>query len=94
MALLDSGEPIDLIVSDLSMPGLDGIATIAEAQRRRPGLPAILLTGFASNAAELAVGGAVSGSFSLLRKPVTLTQLADRIELLLQPTSHARVGTA
>ena len=41
------------------------------------------LTKVVQVAGELAVGGAVSGSFSLLRKPVTLAQLAERIELLL-----------
>jgi CheY-like chemotaxis protein len=46
--MLDTGEPIDLIVSDLSMPGMDGIALVREANRRRPRLPAILLTGFAT----------------------------------------------
>ena len=81
--LLDAGEAVDLLVTDLSMPRMDGLALIREAQRRRPGLPAVLLTGFATNAAELAVGGAVSGTFSLLRKPVPLAELADRIAVLL-----------
>ncbi len=80
---LDSGLFIDLLLSDLSMPGMDGLALIREAQRRRPGLPAILLTGFASNAAELALGGALSGTFSLLRKPATAKQIAERAETLI-----------
>jgi PAS domain S-box-containing protein len=87
LALLDAGEEVDVLVSDLSMPGMDGIAVIREAQRRRPGLPAILLTGFAGNAAELAIGGAVSGTFSLLRKPVTAEQLGERVAVLLEGAS-------
>jgi hypothetical protein len=43
----------------------------------------ILPTGFATNAAELAVGGAVSGSFSLLRKPIAAAALAERIQVLV-----------
>jgi PAS domain S-box-containing protein len=89
LALLDGGEPIDLIVSDLSMPGMDGIALVREANRRRPKLPAILLTGFATNAAEIAVGGAVSGLFSLLRKPVTEQELVERVAMLLEGTEVA-----
>jgi PAS domain S-box-containing protein len=81
---LDAGETVDLVVSDLSMPGLDGIAVIREAQRRKTGLPAILLTGFATDAAELAVGGALSGTFSLLRKPVMAEQISERVETLLE----------
>ena len=70
MALLGPGETIDILVTDLSMPGMDGLALIRAAQVRRPGLPAVLLTGYAGDGAALAMGGAVSGSFSLLRKPV------------------------
>ncbi|HEY8612277.1 MAG TPA: response regulator [Roseomonas sp.] len=82
--LLDQGKPVDLLVSDLSMPGMDGLMLIREAQRRRPGLPAILLTGFVTNAAEIAIGGALSGGFSLLNKPVDGRRLADRVAVLLE----------
>jgi ActR/RegA family two-component response regulator len=63
---------------------MNGLAVIREAQRRRRGLRAILLTGFVSNAAEIAVSGALSGSFSLVRKPATISQLAERVAMLLE----------
>jgi PAS domain S-box-containing protein len=84
LAALDAGEEAALLVCDLSMPGMDGITLIREAHRRRPKLPAILLTGFPTNAAEIAVGRAVSGMFSLLRKPVTRQILVERVAVLLQ----------
>jgi CheY-like chemotaxis protein len=84
--LLRSPAVVDVLVTDLSMPGLDGLAVIRQAQRQRAGLPAVLLTGYAGHGAELAVGGLVSGAFSLVRKPVTAAQLADRIEALLAVT--------
>jgi len=65
------------------MPGMDGLAVIRAAQERRPGLPAVLLTGYAGDGAALAVGGAVSGTFSLLRKPVSGVLLVDRVRALL-----------
>jgi CheY-like chemotaxis protein len=83
LALLAQGERADIIVSDLTMPSMDGLALIRAAQERRPGLPAVLLTGYAGDGATLAVGGAITGAFSLLRKPVSGTQLADRITALL-----------
>lgn len=86
---LDASEVVDLLVSDLSMPGMDGLMTIREAQRRRPGLPAILLTGFATDAAELALGGVISGSFSLLRKPIEASALAERIAVMLKGVEAA-----
>nr|WP_294509053.1 PAS domain S-box protein [uncultured Rhodopila sp.] len=83
LAALAAGDRVDIIVSDLTMPGMDGLALIRMAQQQRPGLPAVLLTGYAGDGAALAVGGALSGSFSLLRKPVSGLQLADRINALL-----------
>ena len=63
---------------------MNGIALLHAAQVRRPRLPAILLTGYAGDAANQAIGGAISGSFSLLRKPVSGAQLTDRIATLLE----------
>ena len=83
LALLDAGEPVDMIVSDFSMPGMDGVSLIQAARQRRPGLPALLLTGFAGEAATLAIKAAGCGPISLLRKPVSAEQLADRIAALL-----------
>ena len=90
MALLAQGERVDIIVSDLTMPVMDGLAVIHAAQERRPGLPAVLLTGYAADEAALAVGGAISGSFSLLRKPVSGMQLVDRITALLATRNVVR----
>ena len=74
---------VDVLVTDLSMPGIDGLELIRQAQKLRPGLPAVLLTGYAGHGAQLAIGGSVSSAFALLRKPVPVAQLADRIEALL-----------
>ena len=82
LALLDVGERFDLLIADLSMPGMDGIALINEARLRRPGMPAILLTGYAADVAE--VGAESSpGAFVILRKPATERQLTECIEMLL-----------
>jgi PAS domain S-box-containing protein len=83
LAILSSGAPVDALVTDLAMPGMDGLAVIRAAQERCPGLPAVLLTGYAGDGASLAVSGAVTGTFSLLRKPVSGVQLIDRIRALL-----------
>jgi PAS domain S-box-containing protein len=82
--LLVADENVDVLVTDLSMPGMDGLSLIRKAQALRPRLRAILLTGHAGDAASLAVGGAVSGGVSLLRKPVSGEQLADSVASLLE----------
>jgi len=83
IALLGDGFCVDALVTDLSMPQVDGLAVIKAAQQRQPRLPAILLTGYAGDDAALAVSGAISGTFSLLRKPVEDSQLIDRLRTLL-----------
>ncbi len=80
---LSSSEHVDAVVTDLSMPGVDGLAVIRGVQARSPGLPAVLLTGYAGDETSLALSGAMSGTFSLLRKPVSEVQLLDRIRALL-----------
>ena len=84
LSLLESARRVDILVSDLAMPDMDGLALIRAVQDRQPDLPAVLLTGYAGDGATLAVGGAISGTFSLLRKPVSGVQLVDRINALLE----------
>lgn len=45
IAMLRQGVACDLIISDMNMPGVDGIALLEEVRRLRPALPFILLTG-------------------------------------------------
>jgi PAS domain S-box-containing protein len=88
LAALDAGAKVDLIISDLSMPGIDGVSFLREAQKRLPRVPAILLTGFASIAAASLVSGAVEGPVFLLRKPVTEEALFLEIAQALEHDAH------
>lgn len=82
----------DLLISDLSMPGMNGLELIRIAQRLRPELPAILLTGYVSEASSAAVRQALRGSrFILLHKPVSEEQLAVRVAALLEECKPAEV---
>lgn len=54
--------PYDLLITDLKMPGVDGLTVIREARRFRPDLPVIIITGFSSEASAIeAVNLGVSG---------------------------------
>jgi len=82
LARLDAGEQVDLLITDLSMPGMNGRVLIEEARRRRPGLPALLLTGYADT--DRWPGHTrEDGVTALLRKPVSGDELADRTTALL-----------
>jgi CheY-like chemotaxis protein len=83
LGLLDRGLAVDALVSDLSMPGMDGVSLILEAQARRPTLPAVLLTGYAGDSVSLALGREINGPFALMRKPSPGAELAARISSLM-----------
>jgi two-component system cell cycle response regulator CpdR len=44
---LQAGHEADLLITDISMPLMDGIALALSVSRDRPGLPVLLMTGFA-----------------------------------------------
>ena len=75
---------IALLVSDLTMPGMDGVAMIQAAQQARPGLPTMLVTGYAGDATALTLGRSISGPFSIVRKPVLAAGLVECIIALLE----------
>jgi excisionase family DNA binding protein len=54
--------PYDLLITDLKMPGVDGLTVIREARRLRTDLPVIIITGFSTEASAIeAVNLGVSG---------------------------------
>jgi EAL domain-containing protein (putative c-di-GMP-specific phosphodiesterase class I)/CheY-like chemotaxis protein len=65
---LGSGEPYDAIVSDVSMPNLDGIAALKAIRQRQLELPVIFVTGH--GAVESAMSALEHGAFRYLLKPV------------------------
>jgi PAS domain S-box-containing protein len=89
LGLLDEGLPVRALVSDLSMPGMDGVSLIREAQTRRPSLPAVLLTGYAEEPVLMALGNRIKGRFALARKPVRGSELAARLNAI---TAEAETG--
>jgi excisionase family DNA binding protein len=63
----------DLLVSDLNMPGMDGLALIREARRIDSALPAIVITGYSSE--SLAIEALNLGVAGYLTKPFSTTQV-------------------
>ena len=86
LVYLDAGKPCDLLISDLTMPGMDGTALIQTARQRRPGLVAVLLTG-TGQLADLAPHGR-AGRLC----PAAQAGLALRTRRL--PGRACRAGTA
>ena len=65
--------PYDLLIADLKMPGMDGLAVIREAKRYKADLPVIIITGFSTESSAIeAVNLGVSG---YLTKPFRVPQV-------------------
>lgn len=81
LALLDRERP-DLILTDLRMPGIDGLTLIREVKRLRPTTPIVMVTAYAADSAAQA--GLLAGATALLTKPFTAAQLLETTRKILQ----------
>ncbi len=66
-------ETPDLVISDIQMPGMDGIAFLKAIRGQFPDLPVILMTGYAT--VETAVAALRNRAYDYLKKPVQLEEL-------------------
>ena len=78
-ALLQLGEwQPDLIITDIHMPGMDGLALLAAVREKEPDTPVVLLTAFGS--LKTAVDAIKAGAFDYLSKPF----IVDDIRLVVR----------
>ena len=69
---------IDVVILDILMPGMDGIATLKEIKNRFPLVEVIMLTGHGST--ESAVKGMKLGAFDYLLKPAHFGELTAKLD--------------
>ena len=93
--MLARGQVFDLLLVDMAMPGMNGVETIRRARERRPGLRALLVTGYADIAAFTP-----AENDPVLQKPYRLERLAEAVAEALrrdrpQPASNVvKIKTA
>jgi signal transduction histidine kinase len=75
--VLNSGKPIDLLITDYAMPGMTGVQLAEAARKLRPDLPILLATGYADLPARARI------ELPRLSKPYQQNQLAERITSLV-----------
>ncbi|MEY4921678.1 MAG: hypothetical protein RLY17_395 [Pseudomonadota bacterium] len=75
-------EKIDIVISDLRMDEMDGMALFVEIQKHQPGMPVIILT--AHGSIPDAVAATQQGVFSFLTKPVDRDALYQAIDAALE----------
>jgi signal transduction histidine kinase len=90
----------DAIVSDIKMPGMDGLALLGEIQKVRPSTPTLLITGHGER--DLTVQALRGGAYDFIQKPIERDYLVAALmraiekrrldrELEEQRERHARV---
>jgi CheY-like chemotaxis protein len=87
LELLAGRRPIDLMIVDFAMPGMNGVEVAKVAASKRPDMAVLFVTGYADHSAltEVAEG-------RILAKPFTEAELARRIVDALQPQPESAPG--
>jgi len=87
-------EPLsfDLVITDLTMPGLSGDKLARKLLEVRPEVPIMLMTGYSDRCTDEMLEAC--GVFSFLKKPVSKADLASSVRLALDVGLQAKVGMA
>ncbi|MYZ46000.1 response regulator [Schauerella aestuarii] len=80
--VLAEGNAVDLLITDLQMPGMDGVELARKAREQRPNIPVLFISGYSPqfHGSEFNLGRGTS----LLTKPFTHERLARAIKRALE----------
>ena len=81
-------DDVDVVVTDLAMPGMDGLALLGEIRSRDPSLPVIVVTARGSERA--AVDAMKRGAYDYLAKPFDIDELAFTVARALESSALRR----
>jgi PAS domain S-box-containing protein len=82
LKILQSPQRVDLAISDIGLPGLNGRQIVEAARATRPSLKVLFMTGYAENAAMAA--GFLEPGMSMITKPFAMEALATRVREILE----------
>src|SRR5437868_7592230 len=82
LALLDSGEEFELMLSDLMMANLDGIGLLEKTKERFPDMPVVMVT--AVHDISVALAALRNGAYDYLLKPFEREQLLATVRRALE----------
>ena len=82
LPILESDAPINLLVTDVGLPGMNGRQVADIARQRRPELPVLFITGYAANAAERAAF--LAPGMRMISKPFPVDGLARTLREILE----------
>src|SRR5499433_3934818 len=82
LSVINSGESFDLMLSDLMMPEMDGIALLERAKEKYPDMPVIMVT--AVHDISVALAAIRNGAYDYLLKPFEREQLLAMVRRALE----------
>jgi DNA-binding response OmpR family regulator len=82
LRILKSQQRIDLLITDIGLPGLNGRQVADVARLQRPDLKILFMTGYAENAAI--TKGILNTGMQMITKPFAMDALTKRIRDLMQ----------
>jgi two-component system response regulator PilR (NtrC family) len=92
LTILDA-EEVSLVLSDVRMPGMDGVSLLREIKGKHPDIPVVLITAFAS--LDSAVAAMKEGAWDYLTKPFRIEELREVVQAALESrVSAASSGVA
>ena len=77
-----SARPVDVVISDINMPGADGFQLLAQVRQKHPATQVVLVTGYGT--IESAVRGMREGAFDYVTKPVLDEEMLLVVERALE----------
>jgi len=84
LPLLESDLRVDLLVTDVGLPGMNGRQLAEIARQHRPTLKVLFMTGYAQNAAERQ--GFLEDGMDMVAKPFSIELLASKIRTMISQT--------
>ena len=86
LEVLNSGQQIDLLLSDVVMPNMDGPAMVRAARETHPDLPVVFMSGYAEEQLRKSIDIA---NVSFLPKPFSVAQLSEAVRARAGPETPA-----
>jgi DNA-binding NtrC family response regulator len=78
----------DAIVTDIKMPGMDGLALLSMIRERRPATPTLLITGHGEG--DLGLRALAGGAYEYISKPIDRDAFVSSLERAIQSRNDGR----
>jgi len=80
----------DAIVTDIKMPGMDGLALLSVIRGKRPATPTLLITGHGED--DLGLRALEGGAFEYISKPIDRDSFIESLERAIRTRHGAQMG--